>query len=408
MINICYALSDKEGTYSKFLGTSLWSLLQHHSAHDLHIHLLHDETLTEQERRRFQQVVVPFQQKISFYNMKRLAMLELEFLHQKLPRVGLSRYTYGAFYRLFAAKFLPEEVTRFIYLDADTVVNMDIAFLWNVSLDGHPMAAVSDCDNTGRPAENPLVMFGGVDGCDYFSSGVLLVDRQKFLAVGDILQDGIRKLKEIPGFAFYDQDILNLFYSKDYLHLDIAYNAYVPVLQMRGVQQLASAIYHYEAGSLGIREDDVYDRLFYTVFAQTPWCDADFLYRFFAQLETQHKHDLHLARQVFAMGSRRQRIFCANEASKAAITELFDFDGDDKYLAIQGKQDWTGRLLQYELVSPKGNRLYILFLQHYEDVSQALTAAGWQEGLDFMDGWSLLPTECGGHLFLRPELIRNL
>lgn len=28
MIDICYALSDEKGTYSKFSGTSLWPLLQ--------------------------------------------------------------------------------------------------------------------------------------------------------------------------------------------------------------------------------------------------------------------------------------------------------------------------------------------------------------------------------------------
>lgn len=408
MIDICYALSDEKGTYSKFLGTSLWSLCQHHQEKDLHIHILHDESLTEEGKSRFRQAMRCFQQRLSFYNVEEMAIADLEVLRCELPEAGMSRYTYAAFYRLLAAKLLPENVGRFIYLDADTVVNMDIVSMWRLSLGMHPVAAVAEFDEIGQLADNPLVRAGYVDGRDYFNSGVMLVDRHRFLSVGDVLRDGIHKLKAIAGFSFYDQDILNCFFANDYLHLDIAYNAFVPALQLRGIQQLVPAVYHFDAGSLGIREDDVYDRLFYTVFAQTPWCDGDFLYRFFARMEMQHNKDLLLARQVFATGNRRQRIFCANYASKSAIKELFDFDGDDKYLVIQGNQDWAGRLIQYERVSPKENRLYILFLQRYEEVRQGLCAAGWQEGKDFMDGWRLLPTECGGHLFLGPNLICNL
>ena len=146
----------------------------------------------------------------------------------------------------------------------------------------------------------------------------------------------------------------------------------------------------------------------YTVFFQTPWCDEDFLYRCFAQMERQHDIDLELARQAFSVASQRQRIFCANEASQKAIQELFHFWGKDRYLTMRSDMDWAGRLCQYERVSPAGRRLYILFTGQYEKIKQELLAAGWQEGQDFMDGRLLLPAECGGHLFRSPALIRNL
>ena len=407
MIDICYALSDEKGTYSKFLGTSLWSLCEHHTAKDLHIHLLHDSTLTENEKCRLLQTVTYFQQHISFYNVEALAVDEMVFLRQELPNAGESRYTYAAFYRLLAAKILPVKVQRYIYLDADTVVNMDVGMLWQLSLKGHSVAAVAESDVIGSPADNVLVSTGYVEEYDYFNSGVLLVEKQKFLAVGDVLREGIHRLKKINSFSFYDQDILNLYFSHDYLHLDIAYNLFVPAMQLRGIQQLVPAIYHYDAGSLGVRVDDVYDRLFYTVFAKTLWCDVDFLYRVFARMELEHNRDLHMARQVFAVSRRRQRVFCANDASRAAIEQLFDYTDGDRYLTIRA-QDGAERLLQYELISPKGLRLYILFSKRYTELSQVLMAAGWQEGENFMDGWRLLPAECGGHLYLRPELIRNL
>lgn len=408
MIDICYALADEKGTYSKFLGTSLWSLCQQHEVKDLHIHLLHDGTLREKEKVRFQHTAAHFGQQLSFYNVEVLAAAELDYLRQELPQAGVSRYTYAAFYRLLAARLLPQVVTRFIYFDADTVIHMDIANLWQINLEGYPLAAVAEYDEVGYPADNLMVAAGWMDGKAYFNSGVLLIDREKFLAYGDTLRAGIQRLKQLDGFTFYDQDILNAYFASGYKHLDIVYNAFVPALQLRNIQQLVPAVYHYDAGSLGLREEDVYDRLFYTVFSQTPWCDENFLYRCFAQMERQHDADLELARQVFHIASQRQRIFCANEASQAAIAELFSLGEKDRYLTMYSDGDWGGRLCQYERVSPAGSRLYILFSGQYEAIKQRLMSVGWQEGQDFMDGRLLLPAECGGHLFRSPALIRNL
>ena len=408
MINICYAIADEKGKYSKFLGTSLWSLCEHHRTADLHIHLLYDGTLREKEKLRFRQAAMHFCQQLSFYNVEVLAAAELGYLRQELPQAGASRYTYAAFYRLLAAQLLPKEVSRFIYFDADTVIHMDVANLWQESLEDYPLAAVAEYDEAGEPADNPMVAAGWLDGRDYFNSGVLLVDREKFLEQGDILRAGIKRLKQLEGFVFYDQDILNAYFANSYKHLNIAYNAFVPALQFRKIQQLVPAVYHYDAGSLGLREDDVYDQLFYTVFSQTPWCDEDFLYRCFAQMERQHDIDLALARQVFSAASQRQRIFCANEVSKAAIQGLFSLSEKDKYLVMHNDMDWAGYLCHYERVSHAGSRLYVLFSGQYETIKQALVTAGWQEGLDFMDGWLLLPEKYNGHLFRSPALIRNL
>lgn len=223
MMDICYAIADEKGTYSKFLGTSLWSLCERHGAKDLHIHLLHDGSLREKEKLRFRQAAMHFGQQLSFYNVEVLAAAELDYLRQELPQAGVSRYTYAAFYRLLAARLLPREVKRFIYFDADTVIHMDIANLCQINLEGYPLAAVAEYDEVGYPADNLMVAAGWMDGKAYFNSGVLLVDREKFLAQGDILRAGIKRLKQLEGFVFYDQDILNAYFANGYKHLNIAY-----------------------------------------------------------------------------------------------------------------------------------------------------------------------------------------
>ena len=215
MMDICYAIADEKGTYSKFLGTSLWSLCERHGAKDLHIHLLHDGSLREKEKLRFRQAAMHFGQQLSFYNVEVLAAAELDYLRQELPQAGVSRYTYAAFYRLLAARLLPREVKRFIYFDADTVIHMDIANLWQINLEGYPLAAVAEYDEVGYPADNLMVAAGWMDGKAYFNSGVLLVDREKFLAQGDILWAGIKRLKQLKGFVFYDDKTKS--YDKGYL-----------------------------------------------------------------------------------------------------------------------------------------------------------------------------------------------
>ena len=77
-------------------------------------------------------------------------------------------------FRLGLEAFGPEDCTRAIYLDADTIVLRDLRELWNTDLEGAPLGAVLDTYSTGAefaerwnlPAENPI----------YFNSGMLLIN----------------------------------------------------------------------------------------------------------------------------------------------------------------------------------------------------------------------------------------
>ncbi|MBR3050926.1 MAG: hypothetical protein IKG61_05695 [Selenomonadaceae bacterium] len=52
MIHVCFGLYDKTGSYSKFTGTAMLSLFENTSA-DVTVHILHDETLTQDNREKF-------------------------------------------------------------------------------------------------------------------------------------------------------------------------------------------------------------------------------------------------------------------------------------------------------------------------------------------------------------------
>ena len=72
MIHVCYSLRDDSGKYSKFVGTSIESLLENTKS-EVMIHLIHDSTLTDSNRKKFRQIVYSHDQKFEFYNLEKLS-----------------------------------------------------------------------------------------------------------------------------------------------------------------------------------------------------------------------------------------------------------------------------------------------------------------------------------------------
>ena len=64
MIHVCYALFDRDGTYSKFIGTSILSMFEN-TQEKVTIHLIHDSTLTDENRKKFMRLVLDYDQDIS-------------------------------------------------------------------------------------------------------------------------------------------------------------------------------------------------------------------------------------------------------------------------------------------------------------------------------------------------------
>ncbi|BAL82572.1 hypothetical protein SELR_08640 [Selenomonas ruminantium subsp. lactilytica TAM6421] len=134
MVHVAYAMTDKQGTYSKYIGASMCSLFARTEVW-VTVHLLHDETLTEKNREYFIALTRKFGQQILFYNMAELCADILQAARDIFKAaVDTAYYTPAALYRILAPKVLPAEVQRLIYLDADTIVNMDIRKLWEVFL----------------------------------------------------------------------------------------------------------------------------------------------------------------------------------------------------------------------------------------------------------------------------------
>lgn len=126
--------------------------------------------------------------------------------------------TIAAYYRLFLAEVLPNNLDKVIYLDGDIVVRHSLQEMYATNIDNDAIAAVTDMD------EGEIQKFNNLryePELGYFNSGVLLINL-KYWRTQNLLQNFIDFATEYPErIKFHDQDILNyvLRESKQSLHL---------------------------------------------------------------------------------------------------------------------------------------------------------------------------------------------
>ncbi|MGC4891482.1 glycosyltransferase family 8 protein [Micromonospora sp. DT227] len=156
----------------------------------------------------------------------RIHVLETDDAFRGLPRADEELVSYisaGMYLRLLLPSLLPRSVSRYLYLDADTLCLGDLRPLWRLDLAGAPLAAVGDaftltCD--------------GIPGADhridprarYFNSGVLLVDPVRWRRL-QISEQCFRYIDDNKGqLRFPDQDALNIAAHGNWLRLGREWN----------------------------------------------------------------------------------------------------------------------------------------------------------------------------------------
>lgn len=141
-IHIALAFYDKNGEHSKFAGTTIVSVFENTAKcnwQNIVIHILHDETLTIENKKKFIQLVNDYKAKINFYNIN----IDEWGIDRCSLEKSLHRISIGALYRLALPKVLIN-IDKVIYLDTDIVVQIDILDLNNIAFDEKLIIAVSD------------------------------------------------------------------------------------------------------------------------------------------------------------------------------------------------------------------------------------------------------------------------
>lgn len=128
------------------------------------------------------------------------------------------RYPYEIYYRIFAARFLPAEIDRVLYLDPDTVVLKNLDDLYSINLEGKYFAAAS---HVNKPLQkiNEIRLQMEPKG-PYINSGVMVMNiqmlrkHQNFNEVFDYIEKNKNTLF-LP-----DQDIISAVYSDRIVSID--------------------------------------------------------------------------------------------------------------------------------------------------------------------------------------------
>ena len=271
--------------------------------------------MTDDNRDKFSYVAGRYGQIIKFYNVEKICADEINYINQLFEKEHTSEsFSMGKFYRLLASQIF-SEIEKVIYLDSDIIVNLDINELWKISLGDKPIAAVPEFEMGSNLMDYMLSCQEGiVDFKNYFNSGVLVINLQK------IRQSEIENIKEKiifraqnPQYSYYDQEILNYCFSKNYLKLPNKFNVFTFI--SRNIKNFCTEnrIIHYAARSVQTDMSDNFNKLWFSYFEKTPWFNKDII----VHIDEEIKKIVHqvgvqfqnLALQVSALISGKSRVF---------------------------------------------------------------------------------------------------
>lgn len=380
MIHVCYTVTDLDGTYTKYAGASLCSMFEN-TREWVTVHFLHNHTLSADNRRYLMQLVRSYGQQIVFIDIEKVYKERMQKLIESIQWMKAHIHTPGVFfseaiwYRLLIGDLL-SDLDRVIYLDSDTIVNLDIGEFWREEGGASGLAAVPDYVIQEKHLSD-MVKLGLYPEDKYFNAGVLLIDIQKFRKVKNLLERGTAFLKEHDMVDYNDQDILNYFYGREARILPDKYNAIVTYEMMNGREKIGNCIYHYAGQRYAIDTVNNYHRLFLEYFTKTPWCNAEFLSN---MAKNTHRH---IRSQMLAYTNviaGMNRIVIGSEGGKEKITDLLSLKEHEAYYTLK---EFNQRGLRLE---PNEILMFFLKPEEFESVKKHLIACGCTENVHFIDG----------------------
>lgn len=142
-----------------------------------------------------------------------------------------SRYPKEIYYRIFAAKYLPDTLERVLYLDPDLVVNGSILPLYQMDMGDYYFAAASHTGTLLQIANT--LRLDMEEGSPYINSGVMLMNLA-FLRREQNFDDVFRFIQKRKNLLVLpDQDIISGLYGSRIYALDaFRYNMTERLYQM--------------------------------------------------------------------------------------------------------------------------------------------------------------------------------
>ena len=207
-IHVALAVYDPRGTYSRHAGVVMASIFEN-TRSPVCVHILHDETLSGDNREKFRHTAAGYGQQVHFADAA-ASVSEMGEDAARLTRI----FSLGTLFRLAIPRLVP--LPKVIYLDCDVVVNLDLSELWNLSMEGAPLAGVPDREmlrkmNKAFSRSSIAATWNGSRSQDgYVNAGVLVMDLDRIRREHDLVSEAAAWFPRYSHCAESpDQDFLN-------------------------------------------------------------------------------------------------------------------------------------------------------------------------------------------------------
>lgn len=387
VIDICFAIRDAVGTYSKYVGVAMCSLLENTDVQCC-FHVLHDGTLCDVDKGKMVELVTRYGAIIKFYEVKMPSM--------PIDYENLQRFTIATLFRLKLPEILMD-VKRVIYLDADLVVNLDIEQLWQVNLCGKSIAG---CVDTATDIRKYLCEIGLIEIKNYINAGVLILDLQSIRKKMNLLQKSIDFFIQYPKTNYYDQDALNYIFKGDILYLPGEYNT-SSVWSRRMDEAEKAKVYHFFGDCPRDFALFAVDRLWIKYFQMTPWGNRNFIINHYSVSILEKERQMAHVRDLFYTISNdlvKKKVFWGVAgAIHLPIMQSFKLKQQDYFIdnneAVWGKMHFNHRICSPKtlLTEEKDKIIIIVTTFRYKEVKEQLEGYNLVEGVHFFNAKYLIP-----------------
>lgn len=206
--------------FAPMFATCFKSLLEHISSEYFYeVFLLHND-LQKEEMHKLQEMVQGYENcSLSFYNVGPLIV--------DYNLSANAHITVETYYRFLIQEVLPR-YKKVLYLDADIIIQADVADLYCTDVKGYMLAAVRDVDFLGQinGADKETQKYVSSEfhmrnPYNYFQAGVILFNEEEMRKAHSL--DEWLKLASHP-YKYNDQDVLNLSCEGRVKYLDMSWN----------------------------------------------------------------------------------------------------------------------------------------------------------------------------------------
>lgn len=368
----------------------MWAPVFEHTKSKVCVHILHNPTLSEENKRKFRQLADNYGHRVEFY--------EIEKLPKQLASLkSTSQFTEGTLYRLQIPELLFNSIKQIVYLDADIVVNVDIKELLN-EMDNDKSVAAAKYPRLPKLSSKikDILTLAGINDDGYFNAGIMVWNLDK-IRLRDLLGEALKFTTSNPHIPFPDQDILNFVFKNDKKILSQKYN--MLTYECRNNQHLQQVIYHFAGDVINPAAKEPFEKLFFDMLMKTPWGDNVSIQKYYVD-EYEKLAASKKEWQTFCRYSRNKRlaVWGINSRFFGALSDMIAFDPDldcafdndtTLYNEIRfGLKVHSPSILENE----HSGKFYILVLSnlYYGEIKKQLESYGLRDKKDFIDARLLI------------------